>query len=210
MSESTNSSGEQSGAVRTHPSEGVFDPGACRIGERELWIANEDAVDPEMLDTLNLDPDYVVSVNHDSTAATTDHYPLRDGYVNSYDEFIAAVRAARERIRDDGTVIVNCAAGISRSATIIATALAAEESRPFDDVIDEIRETRDYARPNVKLVLSACRYLVEREDRPVELRDTDRQRANEAAAIVTDELSLDPVEKERFDAILDTIDASTP
>lgn len=198
------------GAVRTYPSEGVFDPGACRIGERELWIANKDAVNPEMLEALNLDPEYVVSVNRDSTPATTDHFTLDDGYINPYSEFTAAVEAARKRIRDDGTVVVNCAAGISRSATIIATALAVEEARPFAAVVKEIRETREYARPNYKLVVSACRYLIEHDNREAELRETDREQAHEASAIVTDELSLDSDEEERLDAILSVVEDNSP
>lgn len=206
MGDNTEKSSQAAGAVRTMTTDGIADAGAARIGDRELWIANANAVAPETLAALNLNPEYVVSVNREAAEVTTDHYPLRDGYINPYDEFTAAVDATRDRIQAGGTVVVNCAAGISRSATVIATALAVEEDRPFDDVVEEIRETREYANPNVKLALTAGRYLVDREGRPVELQTTDTRRIGDAVDEIRDNRNLTDEEKERFEAIVDAVD----
>ena len=138
---------------------------AARIGDRDLWIANGGAIESNHLAAMDLDPEYVVSVNQTETWATTDHHPLKDGYVNDQQKFSAAVETTRERIRDDGSVIVNCSAGISRSSTVIATAIAAEDEVSFEDVVEEIRATRPRARPHPKLQLNAYAYLVNVENR---------------------------------------------
>lgn len=132
---------------------------AARIGERNLWIANNNAVQPTNLEKLHLDPEYVVSVNTRPSDATTDFHPLQDAYVNDQQNFTTAVNTTRQRIRQDGDVIVNCAAGVSRSSTTIATAIAAEEGMQFADVVEEIKQTRTHARPHAKLRLGAQAYL---------------------------------------------------
>jgi predicted protein tyrosine phosphatase len=163
------STGDTTRRVRTVPRD--VDPEkfpqalAARIGDRKLWIANSGAVESNHLSAMDLDPEYVVSVNKNETWATTDHHPLKDGFVNDQAEFSAAVETTREHIRADGTVIVNCAAGISRSSTVIATALAAEEERSFAAAVEEINETRPRARPHPKLKLNAFAYLVNVENR---------------------------------------------
>ena len=183
---------ETAEAIRTVPEDADPDrfPSAlvARIGDRNLWIGNEGASKPENLDTMGLNPTAVITVNQQSRAATTDHYPLKDGYINEQDVFTAAVDATRRQIKDDGSVVVNCAAGISRSATVIATAIAAENNITLPAAIKEIRQTRERARPHSKLRLSAQAYL----------KTTD---GRDAAAVklreIADELSLDHNETER-------------
>lgn len=138
---------------------------AARIGNRNVWIANSGGVEPDHLAAMELDPAHVVSVNKSATEATTDHHPLKDGYLNDQQEFHDAVEATRQRLQQPGTVIINCAAGISRSTTVSATAIAAEEELAFDAVVEEIRETRPRARPHPKLQLNALAYLASTEDR---------------------------------------------
>lgn len=152
------------GSIRTVPSHSSSSVAysrafAARIGERDLWIANSGAVTPENLATLDLSPEFVVSVNRTATDATTDHHPLKDAYVNDQQQFTEVIETTRRRIQQDGTVIVNCAAGISRSTTVIATAVAAEEKEPFDTIVEEVRQTRSRADPHPKLQLSAQAYL---------------------------------------------------
>ena len=157
-------SSEQTDDVRTIPEN--INPGgqfpravAAQVGGHDLWIANIGAVKPDNLTTLNLSPEFVVSVSRTATEATTDHHPLKDAYVNGQQKFIEAVETVRQRIQQDGTVIVNCAAGISRSTTVIATAVAAEEEESFEGVVEEIRQTRPRADPHPKLQLNAQAYL---------------------------------------------------
>jgi len=132
---------------------------AAQVGERDLWIANIGGIKPDNLSKLNLSPKFVVSVSRTATEATTDHHPLKDAYVNGQQKFTEAVETARQRIQQDGTVIVNCAAGISRSTTVMATAVAAEEEQSFEAVVEEIRQIWPRADPHPKLQLNAQAYL---------------------------------------------------
>ena len=158
-----------SGAVQTVPKDP--DPGlppkaiAARIGDRDLWIGNVGAIKPRLLSELELDPEYVVTVNETATAATTDHYPLKDEHINDHQKFSAAVGETRAHVRSEGTVLVNCSVGVSRSATVIATAIAAEDGLSFDAAVAEIRNHRPRANPHPKLQLNAYTYLVTEENR---------------------------------------------
>ncbi len=138
---------------------------AAKVGDRDLWIGNVGAIKPRLLAEMNLDPEYVVSVNATATAATTDHYPLTDEHINDHEQFSNAVAATRNRIQSKGTVLVNCSVGVSRSATVIATAIAAEDGLSFDTVVAEIRERRPRARPHPKLKLNGYAYLLTEENR---------------------------------------------
>ena len=138
---------------------------AAQVGGRNLWIGNVGAIKPRLLDEMDFNPEYVVSVNGTATAITTDHYPLKDEHINDHQQFSNAVRTTRNHIRSEGTVLVNCSVGVSRSATVIATAVAAEDGQSFDTAVAEIRETRPRAKPHPKLKLNAYAYLMTEENR---------------------------------------------
>jgi len=138
---------------------------AARVGNRDLWIGNIGAIKPRLLSELELNPEYIVTLNKTATTATTDHYPLIDEQVNDHQQFSAAVRTTRAHIRNEGTVLVNCSVGVSRSATVIATAIAAEDELSFDTAVAEIRGHRPRANPHPKLQLNAYAYLLTEENR---------------------------------------------
>ena len=118
-----------------------------------------------VLAEIELDPEYIITVNETATAATTDHYPLKDEHVNDHQKFSAAVGTTRAHIRSEKTVLVNCSVGLSRSSTVIATAIAAEDELSFDAAVAEIRDHRLRANPHPKLQLNAYAYLVTEENR---------------------------------------------
>jgi len=169
MTTSGDSGSETGQAVQTVPENPDPDLApkaiAAQVGDRDLWIGNVGAIKPRLLAEMNLDPEYIVSVNGTATEVTTDHYPLKDEHVNDHEQFSNAVTATRNRIRCDGTVLVNCSVGVSRSATVIATAIAAEEGLSFDASVTEIRETRPRAQPHPKLQCNAYAYLLTEENR---------------------------------------------
>jgi hypothetical protein len=80
MTTDDDSTGDTTQRVRTVPRD--VDPEkfpqalAAKIGDRKLWIANGGAIESNHLSAMDLDPEYVVSVNKNETWATTDHYPL--------------------------------------------------------------------------------------------------------------------------------------
>jgi len=169
MNTSGDSGSERGKTVQTVPKNP--DPGlapkavAARVGDRDLWIGNVGAIKPRLLAEMDLEPEYVVSVNGTATAVTTDHYPLKDEHINDLQQFSNAVATTRNRIRSEGTVLVNCSVGVSRSATVVATAIAAEDGLSFDAAVAEVREHRPRANPDPKLQLNAYAYLVTEENR---------------------------------------------
>lgn len=82
-----------------------------------------------------------------------------DGRVNEPDAFEAAVETARALYQQPGHTLIHCAAGISRSPTVIATVLAVEEQRSFDASVEIVQRFRNAADPHPKLRLNALWYL---------------------------------------------------
>lgn len=138
---------------------------AARIGDRALWLGNSGAIEPGNLEKMGLSPEYIISVNKRTTTATTDHHPLVDAQINDPDQFAAAVDTARQRYRQSGTLLVNCAAGISRSTTVVATTLAVEDELSFEQAVSDVTDTRQRAAPHRKLQINAYSYLISEHDR---------------------------------------------
>lgn len=127
-----------------------------RIGNRELYLGNALAADDEAHDRQF---DQVVSATVDPQPLTTHHRPLDDGPDNDWTTFASAVEATRRCYRSPGTTLVHCRAGVSRSATLVATAVAAEEGIGFDAALAAVRERRPIATPHPALRTDAAIYL---------------------------------------------------
>lgn len=119
-----------------------------RIGERDVYLGNRHATDPEAHDREFA---FVVSVNADPGPLTTHHRPLHDGPGNPWGDFAAAVDAVRECMRRDGSVLVNCKAGVSRSTTVLSAAMAVEEGATFRAAYEAVRRARKWAIPHPRL-----------------------------------------------------------
>lgn len=63
----------------------------------------------------------------------------------------AAIDCARTLHRREGSLLIHCKAGISRSATVAATALAAEEGRSLRDALGIAWAARPHAIPHPTL-----------------------------------------------------------
>ena len=127
-----------------------------RVGGRDLFLGNALAAHP---DEHDLSFDSVLSATDEERPFTTHHHPLTDGPGIESRSFEAAVDDARRLYRRDGRVLIHCRAGISRSAALVATALAAEEGRAFADALDEVHEARPLAMPHPALHESGVVYL---------------------------------------------------
>lgn len=130
-----------------------------RIGERNLYLGNEHAAASGQHDRSFR---YVLSVSTDDHSLTTHHHPLEDGPDNDWAAFEAAVDTARRLYRRDGAVLIHCTAGISRSSAVIATVVAAEESRPLHDALSIVLQARPSAVPHPALHELAVVYLAAR------------------------------------------------
>lgn len=133
-----------------------------RVGEREAYIGNAHAADPAYHDRSF---EHVLSATHDPKPLTTHHHSLADGPDNEWRAFAAAVDDTRTLLAKDGATLVHCRAGVSRSATLLATAIAAEERRSFRDALDDVQAARPAAMPHPALFESAVVYLAARDAR---------------------------------------------
>jgi len=139
-------------------------PVVRRVGGRRLSLGNRLAADPDALARADGLPDsgafeFVPTVSRDSRPLTTHHRPLADGPGNPWPTFEAAVDTARALYRRDGSVLVHCKAGISRSTAVVATTIAAEEGRSFRAALDAVHEVRPHAMPHPALHEQAVLYL---------------------------------------------------
>lgn len=131
-------------------------PIIARLGDRSLYLGNVHAADPTAHDRTFR---YVLSATSEATPMTTHHRPLHDGEGNDWQAFASAVETARELYRSEGDVLVHCKGGISRSATLLATTLAAEEDHTLRQALDIVQTARPAATPNPILHELAVFYL---------------------------------------------------
>lgn len=127
-----------------------------RIGERELFIGNIHAADDSVHDYIF---DHVVSATTEACPLTTHHHPLTDGPGNDWETFEHAVDTTRECYNSEGSVLVHCKAGISRSTTLLATTLAIEEGLEFGEALEMVQDARPMATPHPALHELAIQYL---------------------------------------------------
>lgn len=127
-----------------------------QIGERDLYLGNWHAARKEQQGRRF---EFVVSATQESYPATTHHHPLIDGPEAEWSAFEAAVDTARGLYRRDGSLLIHCRAGISRSTTLVATSLAAEEDRTFREALDTVHDVRPLAMPHPALHELAVMYL---------------------------------------------------
>ncbi|WP_232701734.1 protein-tyrosine phosphatase family protein [Halobacterium wangiae] len=130
-----------------------------RIGDRDLFLGNALAADPACHDRSF---DVVLSATGDEHPLTTHHCPLADGPGNDWAAFEAAADAACDLHGRDGSTLIHCEAGISRSSTLAATAIAAEEDRTFVDALHSVQDARPHAVPHPALHELAVVYLAAR------------------------------------------------
>lgn len=123
-------------------------PVVRRIGDRDLFLGNEHAASPRYHDRSF---DFVLSSTLEERPLTTHHRPLVDGPGNEWSVFEEAADTARRLYRRDGSVLIHCKAGISRSSTLVATTLAVEEDRELHDALGLVQTVRPTAMPHPAL-----------------------------------------------------------
>jgi len=132
-----------------------------RVGDCDAYIGNEHAADPAYHDRSF---DFVLSATEEPKPSTTHHHSLVDGPGNGWRAFAAAVDDTRTLLERDGSTLVHCRAGVSRSATLLATAIAAEAGRSFRDALDDVQAARPPAMPHPALFENAIVYLAARDE----------------------------------------------
>jgi len=133
-----------------------------RIGDRDLFLGNCFAADPERCDR---EFDAVLTVAEERQPGSTHFRPLVDSSEARWERLRPAVDTARRLHRTDGDLLVHCKAGISRSTTVIAATIASEEDRNLSEAYDVVREARPYAVAHPQLRKLAAYYVAGCGDR---------------------------------------------
>ena len=132
-------------------------PVVCeQIGQRPLYIGSARAAANGVIDE---EFSHVITVSSYSQPRTTEFVPLTDDPEIEYSQFRKAVEVTRQHYRKEEPLLVQCEVGVSRSAAVIDTFLAAEESQSFEEALTEIKEYRGRASPRRPLRDCAERYL---------------------------------------------------
>ena len=131
-------------------------PVVRQIGDRDVYLGNEHAARPAAHDRSFA---FVLSATEDARPLTTHHRPLVDGPEVEWQTFAEAVETARDLYRQDGSLLVHCKAGISRSTTVIATTLAMEEGLEFREALATVQDVRPVATPHPALHKMGVTYL---------------------------------------------------
>lgn len=152
--------------VRVRPYGYVADEVVCeRLGDREAYVGNEHAADSARNDRSF---EYVLSATSDPKSMTTHHCPLVDGPDNDYRAFADAVDVTGDLLGRDGSTLVHCKVGVSRSPALLATAVAVAERRSLRDALRVVDDARPIAMPHPAVLETAVTYLAARDHRYVE------------------------------------------
>lgn len=137
------------------------DPVLVRLPDRDVWLGNVHAADATRRDRSF---EHVVSLTRERQPATTHHHPFADDRDHDAAAFRAAVDTTRALLDTDDSVLVHCKAGVSRSAAVLATAVAASDGQSLGDALDVVQRARPVATPHPALVLTAVTYLAATND----------------------------------------------
>ena len=156
----TASATENSPALFVRPLGHVDDaPVVRRLGDRDCFLGNAAAASADCERTF----EHVLSLTRRPESATTHHRPLTDDATNDWTSFAAAADAARRLLSREGSLLVHCEAGISRSSAVAATALAVADNRPFVDALHEVQDARPHAVPHPALHTLGVQYVAAKQ-----------------------------------------------
>ena len=118
-----------------------------------------DATDDSLLETHGVTT--IVSLTHETPnpAAqdlTLRSIPLIDGPQNSREQFTKAVEETVAAMAADGSVLVHCSAGASRSPTVAVTALALAQNMDLADAVQQVADNRAAVDPHEALLRQAA------------------------------------------------------
>lgn len=140
------------------------DPPVSMIIPGKLWLGClADAIDEETLKKNGITAILNVSHHKANTDATYKNVwlPLNDGAGNTQEEFDAAVNTLDILMKDGEVVLVHCLAGMSRSASVMATWFAKDTNIIFDEAKDILQKFRSIVMPHYELRKLGRKYLGE-------------------------------------------------
>ena len=95
----------------------------------------------------------------ETAGVTYCHVPFDDGAPIPPNKFAAALAFMRFAWENQGKILVHCAAGISRSATMVASFLHYSHQMDFNDAVTYIMSKRPVVNPAISVLNSARKQL---------------------------------------------------
>lgn len=135
-----------------------------------------DTIDTNINLSLTFTPDRLLEKNIKDTVPVEKkisyyHIPLIDGQAD-FQDFKRAVELLIQKIREDEEILVNCSAGISRSVTVTAVALASLNKGDLNEWIGKVMEEKgNTINPSPELVYLGEKYLEETDNTQNELQE---------------------------------------
>ena len=126
----------------------------------DLFVGTaEDATDDSLLETHGVTT--IVSHTHETPNPavqdiTVRSIPLIDRPQHSREQFTKAVEETVAALAADGSVLVHCSAGASRSPTVAATALALARDMDLEDALQQVADNRAAVDPHEALLRQAA------------------------------------------------------
>ena len=87
------------------------------------------------------------------------HVPFEDGYAIPREAFTKCLGWLKAMYEEGHTILINCAAGISRSVTITSSFMHFMAMADFDEALHRIKQRRPIANPAPAVLLSAKKML---------------------------------------------------
>lgn len=139
-----------------------------------IWIGDVD--DLKEADLAHIDFILNLSSWCDSLLAREQSYahisipdgsPTTPGEESRYEDFETAASTLWQRINNDidENILVNCAAGISRSVSVAATAVALRRNQSFDEALGRVRSSRGIQQTPHPSLIEYGRKFVESKDK---------------------------------------------
>lgn len=122
----------------------------------QLYISDLDSAEdpPEEVDT-------VINLSGGIRESTDIFYPLRDSEMKDQQRFNGAVKNVVKRLEEGETLLVHCAAGVSRSVGVSVAAISEYEEINSVESFQRIKEKRPVANPRPGIKKHYRKYLGE-------------------------------------------------
>lgn len=139
-----------------------------------IWIGDVDDLGEEKIKETSEIVDFILNLSSwcDGVVAKTQsyaHISISDGKSN-YEDFETASSTLWQRYNNDSdeNILVNCAAGISRSVAVATTAVALRRSQSFDEALGRVRESREIKQDPHPALMDYGRKFVDKHKKATE------------------------------------------
>lgn len=122
----------------------------------KLYISNK-----KEAENIGKEFDQVITLCKEKNKNTTHHFPINDGK-NGQKKFDRIIDEIKSIEKEKGKTLVHCAAGMSRSPTVVSILISEKENIRFEKAHREVRNKHPESKLSVFLIEQAKDYLGEK------------------------------------------------